>query len=185
MEQPVGPTPEFQRLFLLSLSEIEETPLRELAIYMADRHGHGPYIQGYLDAAELVRDSMREIDRANTLLYPGLFLLRHAVELALKEAIAKRTKKGGLKELWRTHNLQWLAETFRENYEEAREPFWDEYHVLLVDWEKADPGGMFFRYCRDHAGNPVDLGEIPRLTAERVWTHAKEAVQTIVGIADL
>lgn len=199
------PNQAFRELFMLSEDERGKLKPNEYAIYLAKEQwphdgqwrevGHGPYIQGYLDAAQLVWDSMDEFDRANTLLFPALFLARQAVELALKEAIAKTkptsssspvaspADQAGRDWLWGTHDLKRLANQFSRLYASALGPWWQPHHEFLLRLEEADPGGSFFRYCRDSNGGIFDMEGC--LTGARVRTEMREAAQIIQGVADL
>lgn len=155
-------------------------------MYLSHEHGHGQHIEGYLAAAQLLHDQMEGGDFANTLLFPRVYLLRHAAELALKEAIQKKLGSGAPKELWRTHDLAHLAHLFRDTWTEVLdEDVWTEYHDFLLTWEAADPGGTFFRYCRDRDGRVVEVDSTAWITANKVGKRAREAVQIVQGIAEL
>jgi hypothetical protein len=193
------PNSAFRDLFVVTEKQRRILSQGEYAIFLGKEEwphrgewrpvGHGPYVEGYIRAAQVVWESLDEVDQANTLLYPAIFLARQAVELALKEAIHKERGPlaGGKKDrLWSTHDMRFLAELFQDLYSDRLDASWKEHHAFLVKLEAADPGGFFFRYCRDSEGSIFDLGETARcITGLRVREPLHEAARIIQGIADL
>jgi hypothetical protein len=70
---------------------------------------HSLYAPGFEDAAEILMNALKKKGGDNVLVYPIVFLLRHAIELYLKDNISRALELAGkdplneFKNLWHTH----------------------------------------------------------------------------------
>jgi hypothetical protein len=119
------------------------------------------------EAAKILLDWMDQGGGGNYAFYPMVFLLRHCVELELKEDIVGlHALKGSTDSVpgwvWRQHSLSRLAQEVEDGMVANDLPFdesWTRVKSTLCLWERADPGGMFFRFSRDNDGKAVPLPE--------------------------
>jgi hypothetical protein len=127
-----------------------------------DKFGWGCYMEAYYEAAELLLrslpDDQRTINRHRIL--PTLFLIRHFLELSLKEIITheeflfkslKHEKEHNLEKLWGITKPR--IEAFLDNFEKTENKYLFpskakikklENFILFI--HKKDPGSFHFRY---------------------------------------
>ncbi|MCQ4632861.1 hypothetical protein GB927_022660 [Shinella sp. CPCC 100929] len=129
------------------------------------RHGGGwrecRIWEGYLDASSfLLREVLREYPRANNLIFPAMFNLRHGIEVSLKWHIKYA---GGVVPARAGHNLRVLLKTLQEavNDEGGGD---DEKGYLLFYFSKivfeldpVDPRATAFRYSTELDGSPIEI----------------------------
>ncbi len=125
---------------------------------------------GYKDAADfLIEDRPREAD---LIVYPVVFLYRHALELALKDLILQLglTSKPvhSLESLWK-RLAPALDEKFPDPNSEARAAV----EARLLELHQVDRNGEAFRYAHFRDGQPtmqgleyIDLGHLKRAMDE-------------------
>jgi len=118
------------------------------------------YGEGYKQAIELIEREVLENNRTyqDFLIYPYCFLMRHFIEIRLKEVIYEGTKKlNGEPEIKEGHNLPhlWdkaqkiLKELWKEHYEEAHKDILS----FINDFNSLDNKSDGFRYPFDTNGN--------------------------------
>jgi hypothetical protein len=166
------------------------------SVIVFDTHGRQAMrIAGFEEAAKILLEWMDRGGGGNYALYPMIFLLRHCVELELKEAIVGLyTLRGNTSAVpgwvWKKHDLSRLAEEVENGMIETGINFdqtWTIVRSTLNLWELADPGGMFFRFSRDNVGNPVPLPvgvrDHPKnLQAGRIAREGMNAIDWIDGL---
>jgi len=120
--------------------------------------------EGYLDAScLLLKTVVDEWPRANNLIFPALFNLRHAIEVALKWHIKYA---GGTVPKRAGHDLRILMDTFcsvaaeLDDEDSCIAP--DNFLRCIGEIASLDPRGITFRYSSEHDGSPI------RITSE-VW----------------
>lgn len=119
--------------------------------------------QSYLDAARDLLDRNR--DRLRQFALPIFFLQRHALELALKQAInavlaeqhISRRRTGNAPEAERIHVLPDLLEHLRSALGESSIDL-GKLPVLVERFDARDEGGTWARYRSDHDPAELDLG---------------------------
>jgi len=129
------------------------------------RHGGGwrecRIWEGYLDASSfLLREVLCEYPRANNLIFPALFNLRHAIELSLKWHIKY---SGGAVPQRVGHNLRVLLKILQETLDDEGDED-DEKGYLLCYFSKIvfeldaiDPRAVAFRYSTELDGSPIEI----------------------------
>jgi hypothetical protein len=127
-----------------------------------DAGNHQPHIEGYLAGFELLLRRFRQDRHDRGLFYPAAFLLRHTIELLLKEDThvaelywhAAGTPPG---DLWRTHDLARLAEYYETAVCRGSRlgPGWQDHRKFLNEWQTDDEDGAFLRYNRQVGGSPI------------------------------
>jgi hypothetical protein len=121
----------------------------------------GSYASGYqIGALKLLDHALTESRDRDFLIYPAVFLIRHYIELRLKELIQglnyclKQTK-----DFPTGHNLQHLWNDFKIKYkhigENINDPHFAAMDDLIVELQNIDPISMSFRYPVDKDGNKI------------------------------
>ena len=191
----------------LKLPEESDTVFRE---FNEDYH-HNAVIRSGVSKFFLFSDSyktaavelLKRLDgsavRANTLVYPIVFLCRHFIELRLKELISginyslseKYTFPDG-------HNLGTLWHTYKSLVPKAGESFVPDKNVLvnterlIKEFNLVDPNSMCFRYPVDRSAdrNPsltitnLDLENF-RLTMEKLFNFFDTQSDVIFHLIDM
>lgn len=132
-------------------------------------HKEHSIAEGYLKSAELVvrhgaaQGGFHPVD--DLLVYPFMFSLRQAVELALKEMISAICTIKGRDPLelyeknFSDHNLKRLLKVFQELSKEpalkARYIFTPEDERFIAKINTLDPNAASFRYCKTSSGQPI------------------------------
>ena len=88
-----------------------DDPDHMIGMALVNRFGYGNdiYLEGFHEAAETLFDSLGDSHSANILVYPLIFLLRHSIELSLKQTILelrrlnRRTRNVDTSDLFRSH----------------------------------------------------------------------------------
>jgi len=114
--------------------------------------------EGYLDASHiLLKKALDDFPRANNLVFPALFNLRHGMEVALKWHIRYA---GGVVPNKAGHNLSALIEAFRRTAEDLDDDATYIPHYILErisELASIDPRSITFRYSTQKDGSPVDI----------------------------
>lgn len=147
------------------------------------------YGEGYKLVSELIEKQILEIDRKNqdSLIYPYCFIIRHYIEIRLKEVIFEGNKILGnptpkvnhdLSILWKTAQ-DVLQNVWRSDYEKAPkcvEDFIAEFHSIDV---KSDN----FRYPFDRTGQE-SLPKINEINFKKLSLIVEEVKQYLDGVTD-
>jgi hypothetical protein len=114
--------------------------------------------EGYLDASSiLLKEALQREPRANNLIFPALFSLRHAMEVALKWHVQYA---GGVIPKGAGHDLGVLIEAFRRTADDLDdEASYISDHMLDRVFELAliDPRSVVFRYSAELDGSPIKI----------------------------
>lgn len=121
----------------------------------------GGYADGYqVGALTLINSSLKDPDLRDYNIYPAVFLIRHYLELRLKEFVqALNYIKEGNVLFPKHHDLQNLWSEFVKKYSEIGEDIRDSrFNVikeLMKEISKADPISEAFRYPVDKGGKKL------------------------------
>jgi hypothetical protein len=114
--------------------------------------------EGYLDASLiLLKAALQRMPGASNLVFPALFNLRHAMEVALKWHI---TYAGGSIPKGTGHNLGILIEAFRRTADDLDdETSYISDYVLdrVAELASIDPRSVAFRYSTELDGSPIEI----------------------------
>ncbi len=114
--------------------------------------------EGYFDASHLLlKQALEESPRADNLIFPALFNLRHAMEVALKWHIQYA---GGTIPKRARHDLSALIEEFCRTANDLDEEasYISEYMLACIsELASVDPHSTAFRYSTDLDGTPIDI----------------------------
>ena len=118
--------------------------------------------EGYRRSADaLVDRALEDWREADFLIYPILFLYRHALELNLKYIINVYGHHVGVDPVWNTHKFTELWPRFLEVLDRfgTDDPDRADQHVggVIAQFGNVDPGSFSHRYPRDNKGNPIPL----------------------------
>jgi hypothetical protein len=187
----------------MSISEDEETALYEAFLRDPDRrliapaHESTPSVEftlggswrecriweGYFDASlMLLREILQRESRTNHLIFPALFNLRHAIEVALKWHIRYASgvvpKRAG-------HDLGVLIEAFRQTAHDLDdEASYISDYMLNCVYELAliDPRSVTFRYSTESSGSPIKISP-QRWDLRRLCFKADELLLWFDGLS--
>ena len=127
------------------------------------------YFMGYKNAAEILLKWFFEGNDDNGTIYPIIFLIRHTVELGLKESIRKAKLCGfksnlvsekNLAGIWKNHDLKELSrilEQLLESIKIGEYDDWNESKKFLDLWQDADPYATFGKYPSSTKGIPQEV----------------------------
>lgn len=114
--------------------------------------------EGYFDSSLILLEAiLRETPRADNLIFPALFNLRHAMEVALKWHIRYA---GGLIPERAGHNLDVLIEAFRQTARDLdEEASYISGYILdcVSELASIDPRSVAFRYSTETDGTPIEI----------------------------
>lgn len=118
--------------------------------------------EGYRKSADtLVHQALEDRYEADYLIYPILFLYRHALELNLKYIINNYGHHVGVEAAWNTHNFAVLWPRFLEVLVGfgTEDPDHADQVVggVIAQFGNIDPGSFSHRYPCDRFGNPIPL----------------------------
>lgn len=147
--------------------------------------------EGFRIATELLENQILEADRSNQdfVIYPYCYLIRHYIEIKLKEVIDEGSKikgltisptKGGhdLSILWRK-SQEVLEEVWGEDHSEAPDNVKD----FIKELHSIDVKSDNFRYPIDKAGQAT-LDAIPTINFKLVAKIFREVKDYLDGITD-
>lgn len=155
----------FDELYL----QRKDDPPEFAALWFSRDGDMGMHFFGYQNATKILLNWFFEPNDDNGTVYPLIFLIRHTVELGLKESIMSALRLGSksislpkeeLKRVWRTHDLQFLSETcgkLLEEYKISEYGDWIETRQFLQRWQDADPNATFGKYSVSTEGIPYDV----------------------------
>ncbi|NKL95683.1 MULTISPECIES: hypothetical protein [Rhizobium] len=114
--------------------------------------------EGYLDASTiLLRQILKRQGLANNLIFPALFNLRHAMEVALKWHIHYA---GGIVSKDAGHSLNSLIDSFRRTADDLDDEasYISDYMLDRVsELAIVDPRSITFRYSTELDGSPIEI----------------------------
>ena len=118
--------------------------------------------EGYRRSADvLVHRILSNWREGDTLIYPILFLYRHALELHLKYIINNYGHHVGVDQVWNTHKFTDLWPMFLKVLDRfgTDDPDEADQHVgaVIAQFSNLDPGSFSHRYPRDNRGDPIPL----------------------------
>ena len=118
--------------------------------------------EGYRKSADaLVDQALQDRREADYLIYPILFLYRHALELNLKYIINVYGRSVGVDPIWNSHDFQVLWPRFLEILEHfgTDDPDRADQIVggVVAQFGNIDPGSFSHRYPCDRFGNAIPL----------------------------
>lgn len=120
--------------------------------------------EGYRKSADvLVERALDDWREADTLVYPVLFLYRHALELNLKYIINFYGPHVDVEPVWDTHDFKVLWPRFLEVLHRfgTDDPDRADQVVggVIAQFGNVDPGSFSHRYPCDRFGNPIPLAQ--------------------------
>ncbi len=114
--------------------------------------------EGYFDASLiLLQTLLREKSHVDNLIYPALFNLRHAIEVALKWHIRYA---GGTVPRRAGHDLKVLSEAFRRTASDLDDEatYISEYMLECIsELASIDPHSVTFRYATQFEGSSIEI----------------------------
>lgn len=114
--------------------------------------------EGYLNASlVLLKEALQESPRSNNLIFPALFNLRHAIEVALKWHIRYA---GGVIPKRVGHNLGLLIDAFRKTADDLDDEssYISDYFLSRIsELASLDHSSVTFRYSNEIDGSPIKL----------------------------
>ena len=118
--------------------------------------------EGYKRSADaLVDQALQDWREADFLIYPILFLYRHALELNLKYIINVYGRNVGVDPIWNSHDFQVLWPRFLKVLEEFGTDDPDNADQIVggvvAQFGNIDPGSFSHRYPCDRFGNAIPL----------------------------
>lgn len=139
--------------------------------------------EGYLDASlVLFRNIMQREPQANNLIFPALFNLRHAMEVALKWHIQYA---GGVIPKRAGHDLSILIGAFRKTADDLDEEttYISEYMLNRIsELAFVDPRSIAFRYSAEVNGAPINIAP-ERWDLRRLYFTADEISLWLDGLS--
>ena len=158
-------TEDFDNLFLQG----KDDPAEFAALWFSRDGDMGMHFFGYKNAVIILLNWYFEGHEDNGTVYPFIFLIRHTIELGLKESIRRALKLGGksislpkkkLEGVWNTHNLICLSdlcEQLLEKYKISEYRDWITTKQFLHVLQNADPAATFGKYAVSTKGVPYDV----------------------------
>lgn len=155
----------------------------------------GMHFYGYKNATEILLNWFFEPNEDNGTVYPLIFLIRHTVELGLKESIRRALKLGSksislpeeeVRKVWKTHDLRYLSETcakLMEEYKISKYGDWIETKEFLQKWQEADPKATFGKYPVSTEGVPYDVKG--NVYAGRIAVMGMKAIETLDNLLSM
>ena len=156
---------DFSDLFLQGINELPQFS----ALWFSRDGDMGMHFFGYKNVTEILLKWFFEPNDDNGTVYPLIFLLRHTVEIGLKESIRRATEIGSKKisltekeqnTVWKTHNLGMLTDLFNkvmEEYNISNSENWNKIVPYLQKWQAADPNATFGKYAVSTNGTPFNV----------------------------
>jgi HEPN domain-containing protein len=142
----------------------------EISILHKTFQDFGSYADGYQTGAiNLIDSALNNSDLRDYNIYPAIFLIRHYIELRLKELILGINLCNGLtNEYPKSHDIQKLWRDFKTAYlsigEDITDPRFDVIGELIEEMASVDPISMSFRYPVDKNGMKIQKLKTINLT---------------------
>jgi hypothetical protein len=165
------------------------------ALWFSRDGNMGMHFYGYKNVTEILLNWFFEPNDDNGTVYPLIFLIRHTVELGLKESI-RRAKRlaggssslsdGNLKGVWKKHGLRFLSdvcEKLLEEYKISEYGDWIETKQFLQKWQDADPNATFGKYAVSTEGVPYDVKG--NVYAGKIVVMGMKAIETLDGLLSM
>lgn len=169
----------------------EDDPAEFATLWFSRDGDMGMHFFGYKNATEILIKWFFEPNGDNGTVYPLIFLLRHTVEIGLKESIRRATEIGSkkysltkeeLNSVWTNHNLEMLIERYNkvmEEYKISKSKNWKKLVLYLKKWQAADPSATFGKYAVSTKGEPFDVKG--NVYAGKLVVIAMEAIDFLEG----
>ena len=153
------------------------------------------YFMGYRNAVMILIEWFLKPSDDNGTIYPLIFLIRHTLELGLKESIRKALKLGSksislseceVKNVWKTHDLRSLSETCEKvmgSYKISEYRDWNEAKKFMQKWQEADPKTTFGKYPVSNEGVPYYVKG--NVHAENVVKMGIKTIETLDGLLSM
>ncbi|MHB8361791.1 MAG: hypothetical protein ACYDBI_06515 [Thermoplasmataceae archaeon] len=161
------------------------------ALWFSRNGDMGMHFFGYAETSKVLAGYITKTGGDNALVYPLIFLIRHSIELGLKETIARSYKLDNLTgsipgKVWKTHDLSYLVNTAEAHLKDYKIESYDDWNLLkifLVKWQNADPTGSFGRYSRSNGGVPYNVKG--NVYAGKVLISGLKAIDTLEGLLSM
>lgn len=119
-------------------------------------------MEGYRRSADaLVEQAVVDFREADFLIYPIVFLYRHALELNLKYIINVYGRHVGVEPIWTSHDFEQLWPEFLRVLDGFGTDDPDQADQIvggvIAEFGNVDPKSFSYRYPRDNRGIPVPL----------------------------
>ena len=153
------------------------------------------YFMGYQNATKILLKWFFEPNDDNGTIYPIIFLIRHTVELGLKESIRRAkllgfmsnsVSKKDLAGIWRTHNLGELSRILAQLLESLKigeYEGWNESKEFLDQWQGADPYATFGKYPSSNKGAPRKVKGI--ISAWKITVMGLKTIEILDNIQSM
>ena len=184
-------TEDFDNLFLQGIDD----PSEFAALWFSRDGDMGMHFFGYKNAVIVLLNWYSEGHEDNGTVYPLIFLIRHTIELGLKESIRRALKLGGksislpkkkLEGVWNTHNLICLSdlcEQLLEKYKISEYRDWITTKQFLHVLQNADPAATFGKYAVSTEGVPYDVKG--NVYAGKIAVKGMKAIETMESILSM
>jgi hypothetical protein len=181
----------FDELFL---KDKTDPPLFEAIWYSRDGN-LDMYFMGYRNATKILLNWFLEPNDDNGTVYPFIFLIRHTIELGLKESI-RRAKLLGFKpnsvsnkdltSIWSTHDLRKLSYYLMkllETLKISEYGAWNEIKEFLYKWQDADPSATFGKYPSSNKGVPYEVKG--NISANKITVMGLKTIEILDNILSM
>ena len=191
MKNTEGNTEDFDNLFLQG----KDDPSEFAALWFSRDGDMGMHFFGYKNAVIILLNWYFEGNEDNGTVYPFIFLIRHTIELGLKESIRRALKIGGksislsekeLKEVWKTHNLIYISDKcakLLEKYKISEYRDWITTKQFLQVLQNADRQATFGKYAVSTEGIPYDVKG--NVYAGKIVIKGMKAIETMESILSM
>ena len=191
MKNTEGNTEDFDNLFLQG----KDDPSEFAALWFSRDGDMGMHFFGYKNAVIVLLNWYSEGHEDNGTVYPLIFLIRHTIELGLKESIRRALKIGGksislsekeLKEVWKTHNLIYISDKcakLLEKYKISEYRDWITTKQFLQVLQNADRQATFGKYAVSTEGIPYDVKG--NVYAGKIVIKGMKAIETMESILSM
>lgn len=191
MKSKVNMTKDFDSLFLQGKGD----PPEFAALWFSRDGDMGMHFFGYKNAVRILLNWYFEGHEDNGTVYPLIFLIRHTIELGIKETIRRALKLDSksisfsekeLKTVWKTHNLSYLSNLcaqLLEEYKISEYRDWITTKQFLQILQNADPTATFGKYAVSTEGVPYDVKG--NVYAGKIVSKGMKVIETMEGILSM
>ena len=151
--------PAFDELFLQGKSD----PPKFAALWFSQDGDLGMYFYGYENATKILLDWFSKSNGDNATVYPLIFLIRHTIEIGLKESIRRaliltgRTIDPEEKYHHKLKNLSETLEDLMKSYKISENNDWVNTREFINKLQDADPEATFGKYSMFKNGDPYSV----------------------------